>query len=57
MERTKSVDEVERLAVRGAIEYLDMYEIRLNYEVDLPAGAGMGTSSSSAAGMLNAFML
>lgn len=34
---------------------LDMHEIRLTYESDLPARSGLGTSSSFAVGMLNAF--
>ena len=32
-----------------------MHEIRLTYEADLPARSGLGTSSSFAVGMLNAF--
>lgn len=32
-----------------------MHEIRLMYEADLPARSGLGTSSSFAVGMLNAF--
>lgn len=34
---------------------LNMHEIRLSYEADLPARSGLGTSSSFAVGMLNAF--
>ena len=34
---------------------LDMHELRLTYEADLPARSGLGTSSSFAVGMLNAF--
>lgn len=37
------------------MKMLDMYEIRLTYEADLPARSGLGTSSSFAVGMLNAF--
>lgn len=37
------------------MEMLDMHEIRLTYEADLPARSGLGTSSSFAVGMLNAF--
>lgn len=37
------------------MKYLDMHEIRLTYEADLPARSGLGTSSSFAVGMLNAF--
>lgn len=55
IERTKSVDEIEHPAVRNAMKYLDMHELRINYEADLPARSGLGTSSSFAVGMLNAF--
>lgn len=55
MERVKCVDEIEHPAVREAMKYLDMHELRLTYEADLPARSGLGTSSSFAVGMLNAF--
>lgn len=37
------------------MKMLDMREIRLTYEADLPARSGLGTSSSFDVGMLNAF--
>lgn len=55
IERTKLVDEIEHPAVRNAMKYLDMHELRIDYEADLPARSGLGTSSSFAVGMLNAF--
>lgn len=54
-ERVKSIDEIQHPAIREAMRYLNMYEIRLTYEADLPARSGLGTSSSFAVGMLNAF--
>jgi D-glycero-alpha-D-manno-heptose-7-phosphate kinase len=54
-ERVTSVDDIKHPAIREAMKYLDMYEIRLTYEADLPARSGLGTSSSFAVGMLNAF--
>lgn len=54
-ERVKSVDEIQHPAVRNAMKMLDMHELRLTYEADLPARSGLGTSSSFAVGMLNAF--
>lgn len=54
-ERVKSVDDIEHPAIRNAMKMLDMHEIRLTYEADLPARSGLGTSSSFAVGMLNAF--
>lgn len=55
MERVKNVEEIEHPAIREAMKYLDMHEIRLTYEADLPARSGLGTSSSFAVGMLSAF--
>ena len=55
IERTNSADEIEHPAVREAMKYLDMHELRVVYEADLPARSGLGTSSSFAVGLLNAF--
>ena len=55
MERVTNVDEIQHPAIRNAMKMLDMHEIRLTYEADLPARSGLGTSSSFAVGMLNAF--
>ncbi len=54
-ERVTEVEEIEHPAIRNAMKMLDMYEIRLGYEADLPARSGLGTSSSFAVGMINAF--
>jgi len=54
-ERVTSVDDIQHPAIRNAMKLLDMHEIRLTYEADLPARSGLGTSSSFAVGMLNAF--
>ena len=54
-ERVSSIDEIEHPAIRNAMKMLHMHEIRLTYEADLPARSGLGTSSSFAVGMLNAF--
>lgn len=54
-ERVNSVDDICHPAIRNAMKMLDMHEIRLTYEADLPARSGLGTSSSFAVGMLNAF--
>ncbi len=54
-ERVVNVDDIEHPAIRNAMKMLDMHEIRLMYEADLPARSGLGTSSSFAVGMLNAF--
>lgn len=54
-ERVMDVESIEHPAIRNAMKMLDMHEIRLTYEADLPARSGLGTSSSFAVGMLNAF--
>ncbi len=54
-ERVTNVEEIQHPAIRNAMKMLDMHEIRLTYEADLPARSGLGTSSSFAVGMLNAF--
>lgn len=55
MEYVNSYEEIQHPAIREAMRMLDMHEIRLTYESDLPARSGLGTSSSFAVGMLNAF--
>ena len=55
IERVTSVDDIRHPAVRNAMKMLNMHELRLTYEADLPARSGLGTSSSFAVGMLSAF--
>lgn len=54
-ERIKNVDDIEHPAIREAMKYLDMHELRVAYDADLPARSGLGTSSSFAVGLLNSF--
>lgn len=54
-ERVTSIESIQHPAIRNAMKMLDMHEIRLTYEADLPARSGLGTSSSFAVGMLSAF--
>lgn len=54
-ERVVNTNDIKHPAIREAMKLLDMQEIRLTYEADLPARSGLGTSSSFAVGMLNAF--
>ena len=55
IERVTEVNDIKHPAIRNAMKMLDMHEIRLTYEADLPARSGLGTSSTFAVGMLNAF--
>lgn len=55
MEYVNNYDEINHPLIREGMKMLDMHELRLTYESDLPARSGLGTSSSFAVGMLNAF--
>ncbi len=54
-ERVTDVEQIDHPAIKNAMKMLDIHEIRLTYEADLPARSGLGTSSSFAVGMLQAF--
>jgi len=53
IERFNSYDEVEHPVVREALHYLDINCVQINYDADLPARSGLGTSSSFTVGLLN----
>ena len=55
IEKVSEYNEIQHPAIREAMQYMDMHELRLSYEADLPARSGLGTSSSFAVGMLSAF--
>ena len=55
IERVTDINDIRHPLIKNAMQLLDMHEIRLTYEADLPARSGLGTSSSFAVGMLNAF--
>ena len=55
IERITDINQIQHPSIRNAMKMLNMYEIRLTYEADLPARSGLGTSSSFTVGMLNAF--
>ena len=54
-ERINDLEEIEHPLIRECMRLHDIHEIRLTYEGDLPARTGLGTSSTFAVGMLNAF--
>lgn len=54
-ERVNDVNDIEHPLIRECMRLHDIHEIRLTYEGDLPARTGLGTSSTFAVGMLNAF--
>lgn len=55
IEKVKNIEEIEHPAIKHAMKMIDVHNIRLVYEADLPARSGLGTSSSFAVGMLSAF--
>ena len=55
IERAGAADEIEHPMVREAMKYLDMHELVITYDADLPARTGLGTSSSFAVGLLHSF--
>lgn len=55
IERVQATEKIQHPAVREAMKYMDMHELIITYDADLPARTGLGTSSSFAVGMLNAF--
>lgn len=55
IERTADPADFEHPAIRNAMVMLDMRDVRVAYDADLPARSGLGTSSSFAVGLLNAF--
>lgn len=55
IERVNNIDDIVHPLIREAMRMEDIHEIRLTYEGDLPARTGLGTSSTFAVGMVNAF--
>ena len=54
IERTAGVDEIEHPAVREAMKFFGMHNLRIAYEADLPAHSGLGSSSAFAVSLLEA---
>ncbi len=55
IEEVASVDDIKHPAIRNAMKWLGLERIFLNYDADIPAKTGLGTSSAFSVGMLNAF--
>lgn len=54
-EYTKTADEIKHPAIREAMKFLDIHDLSLSYDADLPARSGLGTSSSFAVALLMSF--
>lgn len=55
IEKVDCIDDIKHPAIREAMKWLGLDRICLNYDADLPARTGLGTSSSFSVGLLNAF--
>jgi len=57
VETVKSNDQIEHPAVRGALQYMGIQEgVEIHHDADLPARAGLGSSSSFTVGLLHALV-
>ena len=57
IERINKIEDIEHPMIRNAMRMLDMHELYISYDADLPGRTGLGTSSTFAVGLLNAFYL
>lgn len=55
IEKVKAVNEIMHPSIRETMRYMDMRQMSVAHDADLPARAGLGSSSSFVVGMLNAF--
>lgn len=55
LERVTRIDDLQHPMVKNSMKLLNMHELHISYDADLPARSGLGTSSSFAVGLLNAF--
>jgi len=54
VETVKSNDHIEHPAVRGTLQYMEIQEgVEIHHDADLPARAGLGSSSSFSVGLLH----
>lgn len=55
VEKVNSTDEIVHPSIRETMKYMDMRQMHVGYDGDLPARAGLGSSSSFVVGMMNSF--
>lgn len=55
IEKVTDIQQLEHPLVRETMQYLDMHELHIGYDADLPARSGLGTSSSFACALLQSF--
>lgn len=54
-EYINNIDEIDHPAIKNAMKYMGVDNIRLVFDADIPARSGVGSSSSFVVGMLNCF--
>lgn len=55
IERVNRLDDIVHPMIRNAMKMMDMHELYISYDADLPGRTGLGTSSTFAVGLINAF--
>lgn len=55
IERVNKINDIIHPMIRNAMKMMDMHELYISYDADLPGRTGLGTSSTFAVGLLNAF--
>ncbi|MHC1724266.1 MAG: kinase [Aminipila sp.] len=55
IENVKAIEDLEHPLVREAMKYINVQQLHISYDADLPARSGLGTSSSFATAMISSF--
>lgn len=55
IERVNDIDDINHPMIKNIIKLMSVSNIRVTYDADLPARSGLGTSSSFAVSLINAF--
>ena len=56
IEQVKDIEEINHPMVKNCLKLLDIKNIKVYYDADLPARTGLGTSSSFAVGLINSLL-
>ena len=55
IERVNKISDIIHPMIRNAMQMMNMHELYISYDADLPGRTGLGSSSTFAVGILNAF--
>lgn len=56
VEQVKNIDDINHPMVKNCLKLMNIHNIKVYYDADLPARTGLGTSSSFAVGLLNSLL-